>query len=163
MRHAPKERIQIRAEAEAVAAAADGFEGPLGVKVEDKRQSPPRLHDLPSLQKLCGSRFGWSAAKTLEIAQELYDGTGKKVITYPRAENRYVPESLIGDAPRIVAALQAGQSFATIPVPQPPLIRSGASGPFSDRGLAGASHHAVIPNVNTADHLREIWPRSIRR
>ena len=32
-------------------------------------------------------------------------------------------------------------------------------GPFSDRALAGASHHAVIPNVNTAGNLREIWPR----
>ena len=44
-------------------------------------------------------------------------------------------------------------------MPQPPLIRRGASGVFSDRGLAGASHHAIIPNVNTADNLREIWPR----
>src|SRR4051812_2268140 len=137
MRHAPKERIRTREAAEAIAAAADGYKGPLGVKVEDKRQAPPRLHDLPSLQKLCGSRFGWSAAKTLEVAQELYDGAGKKVITYPRAETRYLPESLIGDAPRIVAALHAGQSFAAIPVPQPPLIRRGAGGPFSDRGLAG--------------------------
>ena len=159
MRHAPKGRIKTRHAAEAVAAAAEGYEGPLGVKVEDKRQAPPRLHDLPSLQKLCSSRFGWSAVRTLEVAQELYDGVGKKVITYPRAETRYLPESLIGDAPRIVAALQAGQSFAAIPVPEPPLIRRGAGGPFSDRGLAGASHHAVIPNVNTADSLREIWPR----
>src|SRR4051794_4211687 len=119
MRHAPKERIKTRQEAEGIAAAAEGYEGPLGVKVEDKRQAPPRLHDLPSLQKLCGSRFGWSAAKTLELAQELYDGAGKNVITYPRAETRYLPESLIGDVPRIVTALQAGQSFAAIPVPQP--------------------------------------------
>jgi hypothetical protein len=40
----------------------------------------PKLHDLPLLQKLCSSRFGWPAAKTLEVAQELYDGQGKKVI-----------------------------------------------------------------------------------
>ena len=93
MRYAPKERIKTCEEALAIAAAAEGFEGPLGVKVEDKRQAPPRLHDLPSLQKLCGSRFGWSATKTLEIAQELYDGAGKKVITYPRAETRYRPRA----------------------------------------------------------------------
>ena len=36
MRHAPKERILKRAEAE-------GFAGPLAVRVEDKRQGPPRL------------------------------------------------------------------------------------------------------------------------
>jgi DNA topoisomerase III len=44
-------------------------------------------------------------------------------------------------------------------VPEPPVIRKGASGTFYDKGLEGASHHAVIPNVNTIDKLREVWPR----
>jgi DNA topoisomerase III len=129
------------------------------VRVEDKRQRPPKLHDLPSLQKFCSSRFGWPAAKTLEVAQELYDGQGKKIITYPRAEVRYLPENLIKDVPRIVAGLRVGKSFNAIPVPKPPIIRKGTSGSFYDKGLEGASHHAVIPNVNTVDDLREIWPR----
>ncbi|MCK8784921.1 DNA topoisomerase [Roseomonas sp. NAR14] len=159
MRHAPKERIGKREEAEAIAARAEGFAGPLRVKVEEKRQSPPRLHDLPSLQKLCGSRFGWSAEHTLSVAQELYDGAGKKVITYPRAETRYLPENLAADAPRIAAALRAGRSYAAIPVPAPPLVRRGKAGHFWDRGLEGASHHAVIPNVNTVGDLAAIWPR----
>jgi DNA topoisomerase-3 len=159
MRHAPKERITDRKTAEAIAALADGAAGPLSVQVDEKRQAPPRLHDLPSLQKLCGSRFGWSAAHTLEVAQELYDGQGKKIITYPRAETRYLPESLIGDVPHIVACLKAGRSFGAIPEPDPPLIRRGASGCFNDKGLAGASHHAVIPNHNTVENLREVWPR----
>jgi DNA topoisomerase-3 len=159
MRHAPKERIVKRDEAETIAAAAEAFEGPLAVRVEDKRQAPPRLHDLPSLQKLCGSRFGWSAARTLEVAQELYDGQGKKVITYPRAETRYLPQSAISDVPRIIGGLRVGRAFSEIPLPETPIIRRGASGAFHDKGLAGASHHAVIPNVNTVDGLREIWPR----
>jgi DNA topoisomerase-3 len=78
---------------------------------------------------------------------------------YPRAEVRYLPQSLISDVPRIVAGLQAGQSFGAIPVPEPPVIRRGASGTFYDKGLEGASHHAVIPNVNTIDKLPEVWPR----
>ena len=106
-----------------------------------------------------GRGFGWPASKTLEVAQELYDGQGKKIITYPRAEVRYLPQSLISDVPRIVAGLRVGQSFSTIPVPDPPVIRKGASGTFYDKGLEGASHHAVIPNVNTIDKLREVWPR----
>ncbi len=159
MRHAPEPRLLKRADAEAVAGLAQGFAGPLAVKVEDKRQGPPRLHDLPGLQRLCGSRFGWSAAKTLEVAQELYDGQGKKVITYPRAETRYLPESLIPDAPGIVAALRAGQTFGQIPMPEPLVIRRGASGMFHDKGLAGASHHAIIPNANTVGDLKAIWPR----
>ncbi|MDG1470299.1 MAG: DNA topoisomerase, partial [Ascidiaceihabitans sp.] len=159
MRHAPRDRILKREAAETVVGAARNFEGPLGVRVEDKRQRPPKLHDLPSLQKLCASRFGWSAAETLEIAQELYDGQGKKIITYPRAEVRYLPETLIGDVPQIVAGLQVGQSFKTIPVPAQPIMRKGKSGSFYDKGLEGASHHAVIPNVNTIEGLREVWPR----
>src|SRR6202167_5122841 len=57
MRHAPQERIVRREIAEAVVKAAEGFDSVLTVRVEDKRQSPPKLHDLPSLQKLCGSRL----------------------------------------------------------------------------------------------------------
>ena len=159
MRHAPKERIVERAKAAAVAEAAREFEGPLGVRVEDKRQRPPRLHDLPSLQKLCSARFGWSASKTLEVAQELYDGEGKKILTYPRAEVRYLPESAAADVPKIVAGLRAGRAYADIPVPSPPAIRKGRNGPFHDKGLEGASHHAIVPNVNRIGDLREVWPR----
>jgi DNA topoisomerase-3 len=159
MRHAPQDRIVRRGIAQDIVEAAQGFVGALAVRVEDKRQGPPKLHDLPSLQKLCSSRFGWAASKTLEVAQELYDGQGKKIITYPRAEVRYLPQSLMSDVPKIVAGLRVGQSFSAIPVPDPPLIRKGASGSFYDKGLEGASHHAVIPNVNTVDRLPEVWSR----
>src|SRR6202165_3678131 len=159
MRHAPQDRIVRREIAQQIADAARDFEGALIVRVDDRRQGPPKLHDSPSLQKLCGSRFGWPASKTLEVAQELYDGQGKKIITYPRAEVRYLPQSLITDVPRIVAGLRVEHSFSTIPVPEPPVIRKGASGTFYDKGLEGASHHAVIPNVNTIDKLPEVWPR----
>jgi DNA topoisomerase III len=159
MRHAPQDRILKREHADIIVKAAQDYQGPLGVRIEDKKQGPPKLHDLPSLQKLCSSRFGWSAAKTLEVAQELYDGQGKKIITYPRAEVRYLPETLITDVPMIVAGLQVGQSFKEIPVPTPPVIRKGAHGSFHDKGIEGASHHAVIPNVNTIDSLRKVWLR----
>jgi len=79
-------------------------------------------------------------------------------ILVPRV--RYLPQNLISDVPRIVVGLQVGQSFGAIPVPEPPVIRRGASGSsFYEKGLEGASHHAVIPNVNTIDKLREVWPR----
>ncbi|HEX7566270.1 MAG TPA: hypothetical protein VF396_23915 [Bradyrhizobium sp.] len=49
MRHAPQDRIVRREIAEDVIKAAEGFEGALAVRVEDKRQGPPKLHDLPSV------------------------------------------------------------------------------------------------------------------
>ena len=159
MRHAPQEKILKRYDAAVIAARADGFTGPLSVKVEGKRQAPPRLHDLPTLQRLCSARFGWTAAKTLEVAQELYDGEGKKLITYPRAESRYLPESLIQDVSKMVAALTAGKSFGSLPMPPEPIVRRGKQGHFWDKGLEGVSHHAIIPNVNTVADLRLIWPR----
>ena len=86
-------------------------------------------------------------------------GDGKKILTYPRAEVRYLPESAIADVPKIVAGLRVGRSYAAIPAPSPPAIRKGRNGAFHDKGLEGASHHAIVPNVNTIDGLREIWPR----
>jgi DNA topoisomerase-3 len=48
----PKQRIKDRARAELIAAAASNHTGPLGVTVEHRRQGPPRLFDLPSMQKI---------------------------------------------------------------------------------------------------------------
>ena len=152
MRHAPpaKQRIKDRSRAEAIARAADGYRGPLGVKVEHCRQGPPKRFDLPSLQKTCGQRWGWTADKTLAIAQELYDGSGKKLITYPRAEARYLTENQIADVPAITAALGRLRGFAHLNLSNP-VIRKGKAGHFCDRALEGVSHHAVAPNVNVLD------------
>src|SRR5215475_2493413 len=134
MRHAPppRQRIKDRSRAEAIAKAAANHTGPLGVTVEHRRQAPPRLFDLPSLQKTCGQRWGWTAERTLAVAQELYDGEGKKLITYPRAEARYLAENQIGDVPAIVAALTRLRGFAHLRI-DPPVIRRGKSGHFSDK------------------------------
>jgi DNA topoisomerase-3 len=154
MRHAPpaKMRIKERAQAEAIAKAAAGYRGPLSVSVEEKRQAPPRLFDLPSLQKTCGQRWGWTADKTLAIAQELYDGDGKKLITYPRAEARYLSENQIHDVAAIVTALTRLRGFAHLEIASP-VIRRGKSGHFCDKALEGVSHHAIVPNVNVLDDL----------
>ena len=159
VRHAPREKILRREDAVVVAKAAEGFEGPLSVKVENRKQRPPLLHDLPSLQKLCSARFGWSASKTLDVAQELYDGEGKKVLTYPRAEVRYLPESAIEDVGRIISGLRQGPAYAAIPLPKQPVIRKGRGGTFYDKAVEGASHHAIVPNVNMIAEMPKVWGR----
>jgi DNA topoisomerase III len=160
MRHAPtpKQRIKDRARADAIAKAATDHRGALGVSVEHCRQGPPRLYDLPALQKTCAQRWGWTADKTLAIAQELYDGDGKKLITYPRAEARYLTENQIADVPVITGALTALRGFAHLDLAKP-VIRKGKSGFFSDKALEGVSHHAVVPNVNVMDDLERRLPR----
>ncbi len=154
LRHAPpvKARLRDRAAAERVAKAAARHTGPLAVSVDHRRQAPPRLYDLPSLQKTCGQRWGWTADKTLTVAQALYDGDGKKLITYPRAEARHLAENQIADVAAIVAAMTGLRGFAHLQI-APPVIRRGKSGHFCDQALEGVSHHAIVPNVNVMDDL----------
>jgi DNA topoisomerase III len=154
MRHAPppKQRIKDRAVADLIAKAATDHRGPLGVSVEHCRQAPPRLFDLPALQKTCAQKWSWTADRTLATAQELYDGDGKKLITYPRAEARHLTENQIADVPVICGALTALRGFAHLDLSNP-VIRKGKSGHFSDKALEGVSHHAIVPNVNVMDDL----------
>jgi DNA topoisomerase-3 len=69
--------------------------GKTGVATEEKKpttQVPPLLYDLTSLQRDANSR-GFSAKRTLQIAQQLYERF--KVITYPRTDSRYLPEDYV--------------------------------------------------------------------
>ena len=58
----------------------------------------------------------------------------------------------IGDVPAILGPLLRLRGFAQIEVGAP-VIRHGKSGHFYNKGLEGAVHHAVIPNVNVLDDL----------
>jgi hypothetical protein len=70
MRHAPsaKMRIKERVRAEAIAKAAAGHRGPLGVSIEEKRQAPPRL--ISSLAENLRPALG------LDRGQDAFGGAG---------------------------------------------------------------------------------------
>lgn len=53
---------------------------------ETKEEQPPKLYDLTELQKVCNKKYKFSAKKTLEIAQRLYEV--KKILSYPRTPSR---------------------------------------------------------------------------
>src|SRR5256714_8130144 len=87
------ERLWDAAEAEAI---KERCLGRIGVATEEKKpttQAPPLLYDLTSLQRDANGR-GFSAKRTLQIAQQLYEKF--KVITYPRTDSRYLPEDYVG-------------------------------------------------------------------
>jgi DNA topoisomerase III len=74
------------------------------VELEEKKpttQAPPQLYDLTALQREANSRFGFSARRTLQIAQALYEK--HKAITYPRTDSRALPEDY---QPTVKATLQ---------------------------------------------------------
>ena len=62
------------------------------VESENKKEYPPLLYDLTELQRAANRAFGYSAKKTLDIAQNLYEK--HKIITYPRTDSRYITEDM---------------------------------------------------------------------
>lgn len=70
-------------------------------KVERKEtvQEPPLLYDLTTLQKEANAKHGFTAEKTLSIAQKLYEA---KLITYPRTGSRYIPEDVFDGIPALL-------------------------------------------------------------
>ena len=150
-------RIFDPARADLIALAAASYEGPIEVSREARKTAPPRPFDLPSLQKHAG-RWGWSAKKVLDVAQALYEQ--HKLITYPRAETRYLPENLVPSVGRLMDALREVVGLSA-QLPAEPIIRRGKAGLWSDAGIAGASHHALIPNVyvpSMASTVAEVTP-----
>ena len=74
------------------------------VERKDVRTPPPPLFNLLALQKEANKRFGLTAAKVLEIAQDLYEG---KYLTYPRTESRHLSTDMVRGLSRHVAALES--------------------------------------------------------
>ena len=97
------EKWKEKAPAEAAYKALDTQRAVSVTKVERKEtvQEPPLLYDLTTLQKEANTKHGFSAEKTLSLAQKLYEA---KAITYPRTGSRYIPEDVFGEIPALLRA-----------------------------------------------------------
>lgn len=93
---------------------------------------PPLLYDLTALQKDANRRYGFSADKTLSIAQSLYE---KKITTYPRTGSRYISEDVFEEVPALLHKI--GISLSN------PLNR------HSVDNAKITDHHAIIPTGET--------------
>lgn len=89
---------------------------------------PPLLYDLTALQKDANRRHGFSADKTLSIAQSLYE---KKITTYPRTGSRYISEDVFEEVPVLLRKI--GKTLSN------PLNR------HSVDNAKVTDHHAIIP------------------
>lgn len=99
---------------------------------------PPLLYDLTALQKEANRRHGFSADKTLSIAQSLYE---KKITTYPRTGSRYISEDVFEEVPVLLRKI--GKTLPT------PLNR------YSVDNAKITDHHAIIPTGETPSGLSE--------
>ena len=92
-KHAKAERLWTKEEADAVVERCAGKLGTVEENKKPSKQAPPLLFDLTSLQREAGNRFGFSAKRTLQLAQALYDRY--KLLTYPRTDSKYLPEDYL--------------------------------------------------------------------
>jgi DNA topoisomerase-3 len=98
--HKKAERLWDIAAAEAIVARCTGKEAIVEEQTKPTKQTAPLLYDLTSLQREASNRFGFSARRTLQIAQALYEKF--KVLTYPRTDSRYLPNDYIGTATNVI-------------------------------------------------------------
>ncbi len=111
-------------------------------------EAPPRLFDLTSLQVECNKKFAFSADKTLQLIQSLYE---KKFTTYPRVDTTYLSDDIYPKCPQIMGGLAGLQSYV-------PLLE-----PFKNKKLPKSKkvfdsskvtdHHAIIPTGVTPSGL----------
>lgn len=89
--HDRADRIWDEESANKIVEATKRF--PVSLVSEEKKRSrnaPQRLYDLTTLQREANNRFGYSARRTLQLAQALYEK--HKMITYPRTDSKALPE-----------------------------------------------------------------------
>lgn len=98
--------------------------------------APPLLYDLTALQKEANRCHGFSADKTLSIAQSLYE---KKITTYPRTGSRYISEDVFEEVPALLCKI--GKTLSN------PLNR------HSVDNAKITDHHAIIPTGETPSGL----------
>ena len=98
--------------------------------------SPPLLYDLTALQKEANRCHGFSADKTLSIAQSLYE---KKITTYPRTGSRYISEDVFEEVPALLRKI--GKTLSN------PLNRHTVD------NAKVTDHHAIIPTGETPTGL----------
>ncbi|MES1211709.1 MAG: DNA topoisomerase, partial [Acidobacteriota bacterium] len=110
------------------------------VRAETKKMPPPLLYDLTELQRHANRLYGFSAKKTLGLAQTLYEQ--KKLISYPRTDSRHLSSDVAATLGEIVRAVSGRY--------QDRLAPGTGERPLGKRFVDDAKvtdHHAIIPTT----------------
>ena len=116
------------------------------VTSQSRRIPPPLLFDLTELQRQANRLFGFSAKKTLDVAQRLYEE--KKAITYPRTDSRHLSRDVAQTLPRLLRTLA--------PAYESQFAQDALTRPLGSRFVDDAKvsdHHAIIPTPASPKNL----------
>ena len=134
-----KTRIPDEKTAKEIVSAVAGREGEvLEVSTERKRVPPPLLYDLTTLQREANARYGFTAQKTLNLAQALYEK--HKLLTYPRTDSRYLSHDM---RPKVQGILKGMPEPLRALVLSPDKAVDPGKRVYDDAKLT--DHHAIIP------------------
>ena len=133
-------------------------------KSQVKKSFAPGLYDLTQLQREANERYDFSAKKTLNIMQRLYEN--HKVLTYPRTDSRHLTTDIVATLKERLDAISIGpyKKFAA-PLSKKP-IHTNAS--FVDNRKVN-DHHAIIPTEqyvnleNMSTDERKIYDMVVKR
>lgn len=130
-------------EAKQIAARARTGEAQIhSIERETQRILPPQLYDLTELQRHANRLFGFSAQKTLDLAQALYERY--KLISYPRTDSRYLSQDVARTLSTVVRAVEGPyRKHLTPGTGERPLNRR-----FIDDAKV-SDHHAIIPTATS--------------
>jgi DNA topoisomerase-3 len=131
-----KEANQIMARARTGQAAIETLSS------ETVRALPPLLYDLTDLQRHANRLYGFSAQKTLDLAQSLYEQ--HKLISYPRTDSRHLSTDIAGTIPKIVSVISGPYKEQLAPGTGE---RSLGKRYVDDSKVS--DHHAIIPTAVT--------------
>lgn len=146
------ERLWSREAADRIVAACMGKQGIVTEESRPATSLSPALFDLTSLQREANARFGFSAKRTLDTAQRLYEQ--HKALTYPRTDSRHLPEDYRQTCRQTMKALCENPDFK----------------PFAEQVLANqwirpnkrifdnkkiSDHFAIIPTLQPLKTQRE--------
>ena len=127
------ERFKEHSEAEALAASCLGELYITKVERKEKRENPPALYDLTTLQREDNRELGFTAQQTLDYLQSLYE---KQLVTYPRTDSRYLTDGMAATVPELVRI-----SAKLLGVNAPATVNAEA---VCDSSRV-TDHHAIIP------------------
>src|SRR4030081_2855414 len=141
------ERIWEKENADAIKERCLGKTGVANEERKPTTQAPPLLYDLTSLQRDANAR-GFSAKRTLQIAQQLYER--HKVITYPRTDSRYLPEDYLATVKSTLGKIDKPHAYKALESNWvKPSKRVFNNAKISD-------HFAIVPTGTTPHGLDEV-------
>lgn len=147
---AKAERLWDQERALAIVERCKGKAGSVEEQKKGTTQAAPLLYDLTSLQREANSRFGFSAKRTLQLAQRLYEH--HKVLTYPRTDSRYLPEDNVSAVRKALENLEGGlEKHVALLFEKGWFVKTGKV--FNNAKVS--DHHAIIPTGASIEKLDE--------